>query len=78
MKKVFIVGINGKMGKVLSEVAPEYGYAVSGGYDAQAQSGSVFAHVQKVDVDFDVIIDFSRPATLPAIISLAKSTAPPS
>lgn len=77
MKKVFIVGINGKMGKVLTEVAPEYGYAVSGGYDAQAQGDGVFADVQKVDVDFDVIIDFSRPATLPAIISLAKEHGSP-
>lgn len=77
MKKVFIVGINGKMGKVLTEVAPEYGYAVSGGYDAQAQGGSIFADVKKVDVDFDVIIDFSRPATFPAIISLAKKHGSP-
>lgn len=77
MKRVFIVGINGKMGKVLAELAPEYGYTVSGGYDAQAHGDGVFADVQKVDVDFDVIIDFSRPATLPAIIALAKERRAP-
>ena len=71
MKKVFIVGINGKMGKVLTEVAPEYGYSVSGGYDAQP-SADVFNDADKVNVEFDAIIDFSRPEALSAVVALAK------
>lgn len=75
MKKAFIVGINGKMGKMLCSVANEYGYEVVGGYDIVGCGDTVFNDPKKVNVDFDVIIDFSRPDpnTLSAISSLCTT-----
>ncbi len=73
MKKAFIVGINGKMGKMLTEVAPAYGYTVSGGLDAVSGGDfPVFADAKSVTADYDVVIDFSRPQTLDDVITLAK------
>lgn len=76
MKKAFIVGINGKMGKMLCEVAGEYGFEVVGGYDLVTSGDyTVFTDAKKVNIDFDVIIDFSRPnpKTLDDIISLCTA-----
>ncbi len=78
MKKAFIIGINGKMGKNLCECAEEYGYTVSGGFDIKdgvTDGITVFGNAAAVNVDYDVVIDFSRPErnTLDAIVALAKS-----
>ncbi len=68
MKKAFIVGINGKMGGMLCEVAAEYGYEIAGGYDIVTGGDyPVFTKAEDVNVDFDVLIDFSRPD--PAIMN---------
>lgn len=73
MKKAFIFGINGKMGRMLSEVAPAYGYEAVGGFDVSIdREKHVFSDINDVDADFDVIIDFSRPQTLSAIIALEE------
>ncbi len=80
MKKIFIVGINGKMGKMLCETAPDYGFEVSGGFDMQAGgSYRVFTDVRDVDVPYDAVIDFSRPSptALDAVIYLAKKAGTP-
>ncbi len=74
MKKAFIVGINGKMGRMLVELAPSYGYTVTGGLDAVGGGDApVFPDAKSVNVDYDVVIDFSRPQTLDQVISLAKT-----
>lgn len=75
MKNVFIVGINGKMGKMLCEVAETYGYTVVGGFD-KVQGGDypVFSDAAKVKLEYDAVIDFSRPdpTALKATCTLAK------
>lgn len=76
--KIFIAGINGKMGKVVASCAIEKGYEVVGGFDfAVSECYPTFKKACEVNVDFDVIIDFSRPAVLPEIISLCESTKKP-
>lgn len=69
---IFIVGINGKMGKAICETAESRGIKVAGGIDI-APNGKypVFAKASDVNVDFDVIIDFSRPSALDEVIALA-------
>ena len=34
MKKAFLFGISGKMGKMLVQCAPSFGYEITGGFDA--------------------------------------------
>ncbi len=72
MINAFIIGINGKMGKILCDAAPVYGFNVSGGLDVAKTSENVFTSATDVNVPYDVIIDFSRPASLDAVIALAK------
>ncbi len=75
--KVFIVGIGGHMGRVTAEFCHnDARFEVVGGLDAFSPSDSlpypVFMNADAVDLDYDVIIDFSNPAVLPEIIKLAK------
>ncbi|MCH5162900.1 MAG: 4-hydroxy-tetrahydrodipicolinate reductase [Clostridiales bacterium] len=70
MKKAFIVGINGKMGKMLVDLAASCGYEISGGLDTAADGKAVFTNAAQVNVNYDVVIDFSRPATLPEVVAL--------
>ena len=73
MKKAFIFGLNGKMGKMLCDCAASYGYEITGGFDVTPHpSIPTFTDVSKADVPFDVIIDFSRPITLSVIIALVE------
>lgn len=81
MKKAFIIGINGKMGKNLRAAAAEYGYTVTGGFDltdGEADGVPVFSDAKSVSVEYDVIIDFSRPSvkTLDAISALSAKRVP--
>lgn len=69
MKKAFIVGVNGKMGKTLCSVAQDYGYETVGGFDKFDGDIPVFTNAESIDVSCDVVIDFSSPShtTLSAI-----------
>ena len=70
---LFIVGISGKMGRVVCERAKDLGETVSGGLDKmQANAYPTFASAAEVNVPVDAIIDFSRPDTLDEIIALCK------
>lgn len=74
MKKAFIVGINGKMGKMLVDIATAFSYEVVGGLDAVSGGDfPVYKSAKEVAVDYDVVIDFSRPGTLDDVIALAKA-----
>ncbi|MCH5165607.1 MAG: 4-hydroxy-tetrahydrodipicolinate reductase [Clostridiales bacterium] len=78
MKKAFIFGLNGKMGKMLTECAKDCGYEITGGFDVAPNADiPTFSDVQKIDVPFDVIIDFSRPQTLAALVELASGRGVP-
>lgn len=80
MIKAFIVGINGKMGKMLVSSAKQCGFEIVGGYDLKESADPpVFTDAKKANVDYDVVIDFSRPEknTLEAIRFLAEKRACP-
>lgn len=60
--KIFIVGINGKMGRAICDCAEREGVTVAGGLDIAAGGKyPVFAKAADVNVGFDVIIDFPVP-----------------
>ena len=61
--KIFLIGINGKMGRAICDAAEQSGVTVAGGIDVSGEGRyKVFRSAAEVDVDFDCIIDFSRPA----------------
>ena len=72
--KIFLIGINGKMGRAICECAEREGIEVAGGIDVvPGVKYPVFKTADEVNVDFDVIIDFSRPSPLDEVIKLAVS-----
>ncbi len=79
MKKAFIFGIDGRMGKMLVQSAADYGYTVVGGFDKTPRGGDipVYNDTNNIDVDFDVIIDFSNPYLLSPIIGLTERVRKP-
>ncbi len=78
MKKAFVFGISGKMGKMLSECAADCGFEITGGFDiVKSQSVPTFDDIRNVNVPFDVIIDFSRPFSLSAIVALVEKNPVP-
>ncbi|MCL2847367.1 MAG: 4-hydroxy-tetrahydrodipicolinate reductase [Firmicutes bacterium] len=82
MIKLFIIGIDGKMGRAVCRASTETeDFELVGGFDAvpyKDLSGyEVFAETKKaVNVEYDVIIDFSRPETLDDVITLTKGKIP--
>lgn len=74
MKKVFIIGISGKMGNMICECVKDFdGLEISGGLDSVPHPlYPTFAKASEVNVPVDVIIDFSRPETLDDIIFLVE------
>ncbi len=74
---VLIVGANGAMGQVLSKmIAKTEDLAVAAGIDLFPDKAvnpyPVFKAIEECDVKVDLIIDFSRPASLPANLAYAK------
>ncbi|MCI8459398.1 MAG: 4-hydroxy-tetrahydrodipicolinate reductase [Clostridia bacterium] len=75
---IFIVGIGGKMGRAVCECAAATNDVISGGLDkAASPSFPTFTAAKDVNVPIDVLIDFSRPETLPDILLLADKYACP-
>lgn len=74
MKKAFIFGLNGKMGRMLCDSAAAFGYEITGGFDTSAHPTvpTVTDVRDAVALPFDVIIDFSRPQTLSAMVALVE------
>ncbi len=74
MIKLFIVGIDGKMGRMVCKRVSEIdGFEIVGGFDRIPDMDfKIFTSVSEIDVDFDVLIDFSRPETLDAIIGITE------
>ena len=75
MTRIIIQGINGRMGKVLCELIEQReDCRVVGGVDVTPQSGAipVAASLEELNVEADVLIDFSSPAAtknaLPCVI----------
>lgn len=78
MIKLFLSGCCGRMGRVIAGiVADRDDCTVVGGYDLKADpalSFPVFTDVEKVDVDYDVLIDFSNASAVPSVIRLSQRT----
>lgn len=73
MTKIFLFGIGGRMGKAVVDVAnANDGFVVVGGFDTVPHPAvKTFTAVEDINVDFDAIIDFSRPEALDAVTALA-------
>jgi len=79
MLKVFIFGIDGKMGRVLCCRAGMLdGFEVVGGFDKiHDMDFKVFTTVESVNIDYDVIIDFSNAASIDTIEKLVAKRKTP-
>ncbi|MCL2861991.1 MAG: 4-hydroxy-tetrahydrodipicolinate reductase [Firmicutes bacterium] len=77
--KIFLFGISGKMGKSVLECSFSHkNLEVVGGFDfVQSLTLPTFSHIKNVNINFDAIIDFSRPDTLDSVIALAEKTMKP-
>ncbi len=77
MTKVLLIGCNGKMGGVVTECAENYGdIEIAAGVDVscEPQYGyPVFSDINDVDVESDVIIDFSNPVVTDSVLEYAES-----
>lgn len=76
MKKILLNGCNGKMGMVISRCVRDNfdDCVIVGGIDLNAKQNfdyPVFSNVGEINVEADVIIDFSLPAALDGILSYA-------
>lgn len=78
MKKAFVFGLNGRMGGALIDSAEECGYTVVGGFDLEQKTDiPTFSDVRDINVDYDVILDFSVPALLTPIVTLCERDGKP-
>ena len=81
MTKVLICGCNGKMGKaVVSAVNNAEECEVAAGVDVNEQANAsfpVYLSMDKIDVNLDVIIDFSHPSALTSILNYARKNLTP-
>ena len=70
--RIVLVGASGRMGAALRDAAPQCGATIAGLYAAQARPTEGIAALDALDSaeSFDVLVDFSRPQALPALVSL--------
>ncbi|MBQ1210965.1 MAG: 4-hydroxy-tetrahydrodipicolinate reductase [Clostridia bacterium] len=75
MTKFIVCGCNGKMGRMLTQcIAGRDDCEIVAGFDINTASNSgypVFASPVNCSVAADVIVDFSRPESLPAVLDYA-------
>ena len=73
--KILLGGALGRMGREITLAAEAAGVTIAGGvdvaYQGQMSAFPIVNGYEKVDFDFDVIIDFSRPEALPELLALA-------
>jgi len=74
MVKLFIVGIDGKMGRtVCRRVAETEGFEVAGGFDVIPDMDfKVFTSADDINVEFDALVDFSRAESIDAVAAIAE------
>lgn len=75
MINILLSGCNGKMGQVISRMSEQYAdLKIVAGYDIadnRENKYPVFLDLQKCTVKIDVIVDFSNPAALDALMAFA-------
>lgn len=72
--RILLCGANGKMGKVVYECAANFeNTTVAAGVDPYGENDAfpLFRSFDEIDVQADVIIDFSHPAMLPSMLKYA-------
>ncbi|BAH07889.1 4-hydroxy-tetrahydrodipicolinate reductase [Clostridium kluyveri] len=75
MIRIILSGCNGKMGKVVTNLAESYSsLAIVAGVDKNCVKSKfpVFSDITKCNIEGDVILDFSRPEALDSILKYAK------
>lgn len=75
MIKILLNGCNGKMGKIIDEVAKKNSnLIIAAGVDSNKSNNSypVYEKVHKCKEEIDVILDFSRPSALNDLIDFAS------
>lgn len=79
MIRIFLFGINGKMGRFVCDQAEKSDdFVVVGGFDRVPHPTiRTYADIKEVPGDFDVVIDFSRAELLPSIIALCEKYGKP-
>lgn len=81
MKRIILSGCNGTMGKVVAKsVETREDCAIVGGFDRKSDCTNifpVFTDFDKVDVECDVIIDFSHPSRIDALLDFAVKNKKP-
>ena len=79
--RIVLNGCNGRMGRVISEaLRDDAACTVVAGIDLNTDRHfhyPVFPSAEACDVGFDVIIDFSNPAAIPAVCAFADRTGRP-
>lgn len=80
MVKVVLNGCCGKMGKMITECCTNFkNVKIVGGIDKNSSDTSypVFSNLQELNVEYDVLLDFSRADALNGLISLTEKTKKP-
>lgn len=75
MNRLLISGACGRMGRMIAAQAGEAGFEVVAGVDRGADASlgfPLFSSYADCDVSADVLIDFSSPSALPALLDYAK------
>ena len=76
MKRMILSGANGRMGRLLWELAPQAGFEVVAGIDAEKgaeDARPVYAAFAVCHEQADVLVDFSAPSALPELLAFAIS-----
>lgn len=71
MTNIIIVGANGKMGNTIRKLAAQRDdFNIAAGVDKNLDGNglSIYESIFQVKEDFDVILDFSRPSSLPSLL----------
>jgi 4-hydroxy-tetrahydrodipicolinate reductase len=75
MLRILLSGCNGKMGKILTEVAKKNSnLIIAAGVDSNKENNSypVYEKISKCTEELDVILDFSRPSALNELLDFAS------
>ncbi|MEG0295465.1 MAG: 4-hydroxy-tetrahydrodipicolinate reductase [Clostridium sp.] len=80
MTKVLLSGCSGKMGKMITEVSNTFdNLEIVGGIDKYptATSFPIFESINDVNIEYDVLLDFSRADALEDLLKLTENTKKP-
>lgn len=80
MSRLILSGACGRMGRMIAQEAASAGFVVLAGVDRAGETYGVFPVQEAFEglPQADIIIDFSSPFNLPAVLDFAKSQALPS